>query len=95
MRRRIAEAFDRRMPEYDANVGGSTSVDINRRGIDKAYGIGQIMKHLGVGVGDILFVGDALYDEGNDSPVKKTGVDTLAVTGPEETKKLIRDIIRA
>ena len=41
----------------------------------------------------MLFVGDALYPGGNDNAVLKTGVNAISVTGPKETKKIIRSLI--
>jgi len=73
---------------------GVTSIDITRKGIDKGYGIVQIEKHLHVKVSEMVFVGDALYEGGNDHPVIRTGIDTLAVTGPEDTKKLLKEWLK-
>lgn len=93
LREKIIKSFERRLPNFDAKVGGSTSIDINIEGIDKAYGIKQIENKLDIPIEKILFIGDALFVGGNDYPVVSTGVDTIAVSGPEETKKYIRDII--
>mgnify|MGYP003993732103 FL=1 len=41
----------------------------------------------------MLFIGDALFEGGNDYPVKSTGVTCMAVSGPEETKKIVRGLI--
>ena len=41
----------------------------------------------------ILFVGDSLFPGGNDNPVISTGVKTISVKNPEETKRIIKDII--
>lgn len=91
LRPAITSAVARRLPGYSVLMGGITSIDITRRGIDKAYGIEQMKKHLGVSIADMLFVGDAMYEGGNDAAVKRTGVDWFVVSGPEETKKLIRE----
>lgn len=82
-----------KIPEFEIRTGGSTSIDVTRQGIDKAYGIQQIEKHLGYQKSDMIFVGDALFDGGNDAPVKRTGVECLEVAGPEETMKIIRRLI--
>ena len=41
----------------------------------------------------MIFIGDALFENGNDQPVKETGVSTLQVKGPEETKLIVETII--
>lgn len=92
-REKVIEAFSRRMPDFSARIGGTTSIDINRRGVDKAYGIEQIKKILDVGVEEIIYVGDALFPGGNDYAVKKTGVDTISVSNPEDTKRFIESLL--
>lgn len=72
------------LPEYSVKAGGTTSVDITRKGIDKAYGIKKFFEVSGHNVNDTLFVGDALYEGGNDYAAVRTGVDTLAVLGPSD-----------
>lgn len=81
------------IPEYEIRMGGTTSIDITKKGIDKAYGIQQIEKHLGVKKEEMLFIGDALFEGGNDYPVKQTGVECIETTGPEGTKKIIQRIL--
>jgi phosphomannomutase len=93
LRGEIITAFKKRISDFDAKIGGSTSIDINKKGIDKSYGIKQIEKNLNVSIEKMLFVGDALFVGGNDFPVISTGIDTIAVKNPEETKVYIRKII--
>lgn len=92
-RREIKKALEARLPEFEIRLGGLTSLDITKKGIDKAYGINQIMKLLSVSKDEIVFVGDALYEGGNDATVLGTGVDTVQVSGPEETKQFIRSLM--
>lgn len=79
------------LPEFEIKVPGKSSIDVTIKGIDKGYGIGEMEKHLGVTVDEMIFVGDALYEGGNDEPVKRTGIEAIPVDGPEDTKKLIRE----
>lgn len=78
-----------KIPEFDIRLGGTTSIDITKRGVNKGYGIRQLEKHLKMHLDDMIFIGDALYHGGNDYPAKATGIDCIQVSGPEETKKLI------
>jgi phosphomannomutase len=80
------------IPEFDIKAGGSTSIDVTRKGVDKGYGILQMEKHLGINRRDILFVGDALFPGGNDYAVKQLGVKCIETSGPEHTYKIIEDI---
>ncbi len=81
------------IPEFEVRVGGSTSVDVTRPGIDKAYGIGKLIELLGMTKRDVLFVGDRLGKGGNDHPVKAMGVDCLAVSCWQDTALVIQSIL--
>jgi len=83
----------KKIPEFEIRIGGMTSIDVTRRGIDKAYAIEKIKNLMGVSSEDIIFVGDALYKGGNDSSVKKTDVDFIQEGGPDETIELLRQFI--
>lgn len=74
-----------RLPDLEVRGGGSTSVDVTRKGIDKAYGMRKLLEVLDLTMDDVLFVGDRLDEGGNDYPVKAMGVPCLAVSGWEET----------
>lgn len=82
------------LPEFDIKAGGSTSIDVTRKGIDKSYGINQIENYLGFTKSDMLFVGDALFPGGNDYPVSTTGVRCIETSGPLETIKIIDVLIK-
>ena len=93
VRLELMKSLKKLLPEFTVRMGGLTSIDITKQGIDKAYGLRQIEKNLRVPIRDMLFVGDAIYPGGNDYAVIKTGVDYIKVKGPEETKKIIRRLI--
>lgn len=81
----LRDAVAARVPDLEVRSGGSTSVDITRRGIDKAYGMRQLAEQTGIPLDDMLFVGDRLDEHGNDYPVLAMGVTCHAVTGWEDT----------
>lgn len=83
------------VPELDVRGGGSTSVDITTRGIDKAYGMGKLVEETGIAASEMLFVGDRLDPEGNDYPVKAAGYATRAVSGWEECVSVIEEVVAA
>jgi HAD superfamily hydrolase (TIGR01484 family) len=88
-RNKIIDILKKKLPEFEIRLGGSTSIDITRKGIDKAYAIGKIKELLKVGDEDIYYLGDALYKGGNDETIKKTGVDFIQEEGPSETIELL------
>ncbi|MBI2552265.1 HAD-IIB family hydrolase [Candidatus Uhrbacteria bacterium] len=87
---KLARALQRRLPNLEVRAAGYTSIDVTKKGIDKAYGIRQIEKHLHVPKRQMLFIGDALFPGGNDFAVRRTGVKCIAVSGPKQTKQFIR-----
>lgn len=91
-RNRLRTALASALPGFAIRIGGSTSVDITREGVDKAYGIRKLAGAAQVEIAEMLFVGDALYPGGNDSPVRKTGIATIAVARSSETKRIIEAI---
>ena len=82
-----------RLPDLEVRSGGSTSVDITRKGIDKAYGARRLMEILGLQIGDILFYGDRLDEGSNDRPVADLGIDSVAVHGHEDTAARLRELL--
>ncbi|MFD5226589.1 HAD-IIB family hydrolase [Microbacterium sp. NPDC058342] len=81
----LRDAVAARLPGLEVRSGGSTSIDITRAGIDKAYGMRQLTEHAGIPLGDMLFYGDRLDEGGNDYPVLAIGVPSVAVEGWEDT----------
>lgn len=82
-----------RLPNLEVRLGGSTSVDVTRIGIDKAYGMKKLMEALDLTVDDILFMGDKLDEGGNDFPVKALGIDSIHVDKWEDTAFAIEGIL--
>jgi len=89
----LKKVLDKHLPEFEVRIGGTTSIDVTRKGIDKSYGIKQIEKHLGISKKEMLFVGDALFPGGNDYPVKEAGVQCISVQGVEDCKKVIKKLL--
>lgn len=92
-RRIIVDILKNKIPLFEVRIGGATSIDVTRKGIDKAYAIGKIKELLKITDQDIIFIGDALYTDGNDSAVKKTGVDYIQQSGPDQTLELLRSYL--
>lgn len=74
-------------------MGGVTSIDVTKKGIDKAYGINKLINFLEVSKDEILFIGDRLQEGGNDYPVKAMGVDCLHIATWQETAAAVEAIL--
>jgi phosphomannomutase len=81
------------LPDLSINVGGSTSIDITRQGIDKAYGMRRLAENSGVPPEQMLFFGDAIYPGGNDDPVRAAGIDSVCVRDVHETATAVSAVI--
>lgn len=92
-RKRITAILDTLLPEFSVRMGGSTSIDVTKPGIDKAYGIGKLRDILGITTDEMIFVGDAIFPGGNDYPAEQTGVVSLPVRGSDDTKLVVKAIL--
>lgn len=92
-RKILVEILKGKIPQFEIRIGGMTSIDITKKGIDKAFAIQKTKELLSLSDEDIIFVGDALYAGGNDAPVKTTGVDYIEESGPEETIAFLRQYL--
>lgn len=92
---RLRDAVQADLPGLEVRSGGSTSVDITRRGIDKAYGMQKLVEQTGIALDDMIFVGDRLDPDGNDYPVKALGVNCVAVEGWEDTAAYLTEYLAA
>lgn len=89
----LRDAVAALLPDLEVRSGGSTSVDITRKGIDKAYGMRKLAEVTGIALDDMLFVGDRLDADGNDYPVLALGVACHAVTGWEDTAAWLSTVL--
>ena len=92
-RKKINAIVDTLIPEFSVRLGGATSIDVTKPGIDKGYGIGKLRDVLGISVKEMVYIGDALFVGGNDYPAEQAGVVSISVRGPNETKPVIEAII--
>lgn len=92
-RRLMKVSLDELLPEFSVRLGGTTSVDVTKKGIDKAYGIRKLQDIVGIDISEMMFIGDALFPGGNDYPAKEAGVYSIPIRDPGETKRVIQAII--
>jgi HAD superfamily hydrolase (TIGR01484 family) len=92
-RKKMKDLLDDLIPEFSVRLGGTTSIDVTRPGIDKAYGIRKLREVLGIDIQDMIFIGDALFPGGNDYAAEEAGVVSIEVKGPGETQLVIKTIL--
>jgi phosphomannomutase len=91
----LQKALSQRIPEFAISIGGSTSLDITRKGIDKAYGLRELMSYLHIGPHNLLYIGDAFFPDGNDSSVISLKVPYISEDkiGLEDTKHTLHTLL--
>jgi len=82
-----------RLPGFEVRLGGTTTIDVTRLGVDKAYGMKKLMAELQISKDEILFIGDKLEEGGNDYPVKAMGITSIAVEKWQETALVIETLL--
>jgi HAD superfamily hydrolase (TIGR01484 family) len=92
-RKKIQAILDTHIPEFSVRMGGATSIDVTKPGIDKGYGLKKLRDILGISLEEMIFIGDALFVGGNDYPAIEAGVVSIAVRGPQEAKPVTEAII--
>lgn len=89
LREEVAKDLD----SLSVRSGGSTSIDITKPGVDKAYGLSRLSEYTGVEMEDIIFIGDRLDEGGNDFPVIALGCKTVAVDDWEDTASFLEKLL--
>jgi phosphomannomutase len=92
-RKKITAILETLIPEFSIRIGGATSIDVTKPGIDKAYGIGKLRDTLHLSFKEMIYIGDALFPGGNDYPAEEAGVVSIPVKGPDDTNLIISTIL--
>ena len=92
-RRTLADVLYRKLQTYEVRIAGKTSIDVSAKGINKKYGIDELMKKLRASKDDILYVGDAIFKGGSDYAAIEMGLIYVQVRDPEDTKTWIRNTL--
>lgn len=80
-------------PEFDYEIGGTTSINAITPGMNKVFGMTHLLEELHVEKSDILYFGDMTRPGGNDYPVVQMGIDTITVRSHEDTAYALRGIL--
>ena len=79
--------------DLDFRIGGSTSIDITGKNMDKSFGVLELMRINKLNKEELIFFGDRLEPGGNDYPVLSTGIKAVKVGSPEETFSTVNNIL--
>jgi HAD superfamily hydrolase (TIGR01484 family) len=92
-RKKITAILETLIPEFSIRIGGATSIDVTKPGIDKAYGVGKLRDTLHISFKEMIYIGDALFPGGNDYPAEEAGVVSIPVKGPDDTNLVINTVL--
>lgn len=80
-------------PEFEFEIGGTTSINAITPGMNKVFGMAHLMEELGVEKSEILYFGDMTQPGGNDYPVVEMGIETVTVRNHEDTAYALKGIL--
>lgn len=92
-RQKIVARCKKLAPEFDYEIGGTTSINAITPGMNKVFGMTHLLEELNVKKSDILYFGDMTEPGGNDYPVVQMGIDTITVRNHEDTAYALRGIL--
>ena len=92
-REQIVALAKQKAPEFEFEIGGTTSINAFVPGMNKVFGMTHLMEELKVEKSDILYFGDMTQPGGNDYPVVQMGIDTITVRSHEDTAFALRGIL--
>lgn len=79
IRSQMVEVMRPLLPGFDVRFGGTTSIDVTRKGHDKTLAINAIKEHLKCSYNNIVYFGDRIKPQGNDYAVYKMGIECVPV----------------
>ena len=94
-REAIVASAKKMAPEFEYEIGGTTSINAITPGMNKVFGMTHLLEELQVEKSDVLYFGDMTQPGGNDYPVVEMGVDTITVRSHEDTAYALRGILGA
>lgn len=92
-RAKIVKKCKELAPEFDYEIGGTTSINAITPGMNKVFGMTHLLDELSVKKKDILYFGDMTQPGGNDYPVVEMGIDTITVRNHEDTAYALQGIL--
>ena len=92
-RQQIVKEAKNLAPDFEYEIGGTTSINAFVPGMNKVFGMTHLMDELGVKKSDILYFGDMTSPGRNDYPVVEMGIDTITVRSHEDTAYALRGLL--
>lgn len=71
-------------------IGGTTCLDFFREGCNKGANVKRMIEEMGWNKDECVYIGDALFEGGNDSSVVGV-IETVKVSGPDEALKILTE----
>lgn len=93
-RKSIVDSLHKKIFGYEIQISGTTSIDVTLKGINKRYGVDELMKRLHLSKDDVIYVGDSVFKGGDDFAAIELGLEYVQVKNPDETKKWIAGIVQ-
>lgn len=90
---KIVALAKEKAPEFQYEIGGTTSINAITPGMNKEFGMKKLLSHLSVNMKDVLYFGDMTQPGGNDYPVVQMGFDTITVRSHEDTAFALKGIL--
>ena len=92
-REQIVKLCKEKAPEFEYEIGGTTSINAITPGMNKEFGMKKLLEYLKLDMKDVLYFGDMTQPGGNDYPVVKMGFDYITVRSHEDTAYALRGIL--
>ncbi len=92
-RKAMIKELNRLAPEFEYRIGGMTSIDITRPGMDKGFGMQILLNKLGIDKSEVLYFGDMTQPGGNDYPIVQMGIDTITVNEYTDTIIALKGVL--
>jgi hypothetical protein len=89
-RKVIKKELEALLPEVEISIGGTTTLDCLTKDFNKAKGLIRLLDHMSSTINDMVFVGDAIFPGGNDYSPCEAGIESIKISGPAETKEVIK-----
>lgn len=93
LKAQLVKRISQSLPNFAVRQGGDTSVDVYRRGDDKAQALLTLAKYCDLSIEKITFIGDHMEPGGNDYPTAFTGALAVRVKNPEDTLTLCTKVL--
>lgn len=93
-RRDLQKRLEEIIPQYEIVIGGMTSIDITKKGINKTKAVNWLSEKLDLPVSSMLYIGDSLFPGGNDAIVIQTGIPVMETKNPKQTTGIIDSFLK-